>query len=104
MAVVSLNHSLNMNPLETDHCRDTSLFKNQGMFYKRRWPGFADGPAASSWQSLGPLASWPPWPVPPKPHPCHAVKYISCLSQLIDSLPKGKLILGQRSIKPPEEE
>lgn len=40
----------------------------------------------------------------PGPHPCHSVKYIFHLSRLIDSLQKGKLILGQRNVKLPEEE
>lgn len=40
----------------------------------------------------------------PSPRPCHSVKCIFCLSRLIDSLQKWKLILGQRDVKPPEEE
>lgn len=40
----------------------------------------------------------------PGPHPCHSVRYIVCLSRLIDSLQKGKLILGRRDVKLPEEE
>lgn len=40
----------------------------------------------------------------PPPHPCHSVKYVSCLPQLIDSPQKWKLILGRSNVKPPEEE
>lgn len=38
------------------------------------------------------------------PCPCHSVKDIFCLSRLIDSLQKWKLILGQCNVKLPEEE
>lgn len=39
-----------------------------------------------------------------QPHLSHLMKHIFCLSQLIDSLGKWKLILGQQNVKPPKEE
>lgn len=99
--VLSLMHySWSINPLKTGLCKEKSLFKNQGVFNKRRWPHSADGPTLGRGEAMGrgPLFACA------LPQPRASVTHISCLSRLIDSLQKGKLILGQHDIKPPEEE
>lgn len=99
-----MHYSLSINPLKIGLCRKTWLFKNQYVFNQGSgsqlcWWASSSIKASRGLPCFSPLAL----PAPP-PHPCHSVKYVSCLPQLIDSPQKWKLILGRSNVKPPEEE